>query len=164
MDKKIIVTVLITLGIVGLGVGGYFLVKEFVLEDTDSNETGNGNSENESVSYELDDTTVDVETGDEEWPSDIPSDIPEFEYGDAETVAKVENEYAIAWTIVYENISENAFEKYKQDLEDEGFTNVSSFESSTGWLITVMKEPFTVVATYDKEEGTVGISVTETLE
>jgi hypothetical protein len=165
MDKSKTTIILIAVGIIILGGAGYFLLKDtFVKSDSSQQEEESSDTEDASLKYDLGDTTVEVESGDEEWPNDIPSTIPEFKYGDIDSTAKVANDYANSWTVICNNIEEDAFEDYKTDLEDAGFSNISTLETSEGSMLTVSKEPYTMIVTYNKDENTLGLSITQSLE
>jgi nitrate reductase NapE component len=56
------------------------------------------------------------------WPSDIPSYVPQFKYGDISLTTKDNSSGKPAWTIGYLNVKDNAIASYTQDLKDAGWT------------------------------------------
>jgi hypothetical protein len=175
--KKKLIPILIIVGIfVILGIG-YLLIKDLSSTKEISNKDSTNsqdeeidedtdNSTNEgSFEYDMGDTTINIDTEEKEWPSDIPSNIPEFKYGDIETVSTATGgEYVKTWSVIYSNTSESSFTKYKSDLEKVGFETVSSLRTTQGSVATVNKDPVTMVITYMEEEKRTSVSITETLE
>lgn len=176
MKKSLIIT-LIILVIGTLSLTGYLLFKNssnetnikevfnnIIKKEETTSDTSSDSDTDAEYNATIGDTTVNLNTENKEWPTEIPSDIPEFKYGDIETVSKVTNDYVNSWTIIYQNVSENDFGKYKKDLDENDFKTVTSLDTPQGIVITLNKETFTLVVTYINEEETLSIGVSESLE
>lgn len=78
-----------------------------------------------------------------EWPSNIPSIVPEFTYGRNAGVI-TNREDGTQWIIAFDNVPSDASENYAADLE------------SKGWETTFLGD--TLVAEYGQEEYTITVS------
>ena len=170
--KKSFILIPIILTIFALSIGAYFFfrktstienIKKTFREITMTESSSDPSTDGEGNDT-IDNTVIGVNTSNEKWPTEIPSDIPEFQYGDIDTVSRITNAYINSWTITYENISENDFERYKEDLQENNLKIITSLETNEGLSITLNKTPLTVVATYMKETDTLSVSVSESLE
>lgn len=170
--KKPFILIPIILIILALSIGAYFFfrktstienIKKTFREITMTESSSDPSTDGEGNDT-IDNTVIGVNTSNEKWPTEIPSDIPELQYGDIDTVSKITNEYINSWAITYKNASEDDFEQYKEDLQEDDFKILTSLETNEGFSTTLNKKPFTVVATYMKGRNTLSVSVSESLE
>ena len=165
MEKKQTQTILIAVGITALLVGGYFLLKDTFTNEDDTNTTEENEDESSSSTNNEDELVdMDVSTNGGKWSSDIPSSIPEFDEGKIQSTSFGETGTAKVWTIIFENVDENDLDKYKSALENKGFENVSTYTVDNNSVIMTAKEPYTVLVTYNGEEETIGVTITEVLK
>ncbi|MCK5839411.1 MAG: hypothetical protein KAG99_06155 [Bacteroidales bacterium] len=97
-------------------------------------------------------TTDDIDT----WPEDIPGDIPEFTYGDIIVLSLKQMDGGHGWSIIFENVSEDALDKYKKALEEKGF-EVLSVSHPQGGSITAERDNTNVAVMAG--EGNASVSV-----
>jgi hypothetical protein len=170
--KRLFTITPIILTVILLGIGSYFFFRETTnvesIKKTFKEITMKESSSDPSTDTEgndtIDNTVIGVNTSNEEWPTEISSDIPKFQHGDIDTVSKITNDYINSWAITYENISEDDFEQYKKNLEENDFKTITSLGTNEVLIITVNKSPFTIVVRYIKGTDTLSISVSESLE
>jgi len=171
MDKKKtpILILVIAVAVIGIGIGGYFLFKDtfdtYLDKITTNSETEESASEMEATEEEEEDTedtsSSDVDSS---WFSDIPSDVPEFTYGSAQSTSTGESSSTKIWTIIYGDVDKDDFDNYIDDLRDSGYTDISSYTSDGNSIVMVNKQPYTITVTYSSEDETVGLSIAEGLE
>ena len=65
------------------------------------------------------------------WPKDIPDEVPEFKFGKMSNLSTQAVDEGKSWTLIFEDVTENALEDYKTILKDKGF-KVSSFTMPGG--------------------------------
>ena len=73
------------------------------------------------------------------WPKDMPNDVPKFEYGKLIHVSTQEFPEGKSWTVMYEEVPENALEKYKSDLQSDGYEIESTIKMGTKGNVTAKK-------------------------
>jgi hypothetical protein len=66
------------------------------------------------------DVTSHIDPNAKNWPRDIPSEVPEFTYGDIKGITTSDHPERYIWTIVYENVPADAFKKYNDELKAKG--------------------------------------------
>ncbi len=114
---------------------------EKVLEEAIENESG------EKVDLDVDNESVEIKTDQGslkvgstyDWPSGMPSDVPEFKYGSIIGVIESNSDAGKSYTVTLENIEADAFEKYKSALEDNGWTIQYTQQMGTGWSLNAVK-------------------------
>jgi hypothetical protein len=181
--KKSKNTVLIVIGVIVLllllcacGVGamfflGFGIFSEEVVERTFEEALEEGLESDGEVEIDLDEGSMSFESDDgsfefgssTEWPDTIPSAVPEFEYGDVNSVVTSSDEESSYWTVGFENIQSDAADKYVDDLEDEGWT-LSNSGSYDGVRIEEWASgSLTVLFSYGSEDDTFTVVVEEAL-
>lgn len=173
----IIVLIFFFLGI--CGVGGYFLYTKVIkkAKDTVSDKIGNEilekaieggtgadvdiDSENESFSMgnENDGISYSADEEGQSWPDDIPGDFPEFKYGKIISNTKITDEDYTSWTLILDNIDDNATEKYKDDLESNGWTITMTQNVEEVERISASKGESDITLTLNTDDKTGGISL-----
>ena len=100
--------------------------------------------------------TDDIDT----WPDEIPDDIPEFTYGDIIMLTTSNLDGGHGWTMVFENVPDDAFDKYKKDLDKKGFEAFLA-NLPNGGSISAEKNKIHVAAMGGEGNASVSIQVEE---
>jgi hypothetical protein len=90
-----------------------------------------------------------------QWPSKMPTDVPQFTYG---TITGSNNNVMGSIQAAYKNVSKDAFTKYKADLKAAGWKITNATQSADGFEIDAAKAPRGVVAMFinSKNDGLKG--------
>jgi hypothetical protein len=56
------------------------------------------------------------------WAADIPSDVPEFKYGQLDFAGSSIVKQRANWSLIYKGVPPDSVEKYKLDLNNKGWT------------------------------------------
>ncbi len=75
-----------------------------------------------------------------DWPSGMPSDVPEFKYGSITGVIESTTDAGTAYTVTFEEVEADSFEKYRSDLEDNGWSIQFTQQMGSGWSLNANKE------------------------
>ncbi len=94
-------------------------------------------------------------SGSIQWPSAMPTDVPQFTYG---TITGASNNIMGNVQAAYENVTADAFDKYQSDLKTAGWTISNATQSAYGFEIDATIAPRTVVAMFaaSKNKGLTG--------
>ncbi len=141
----IILAVLLALSLI---MGGCGKVAEKAIEKTIESESGG------KVDMNLKEGTTEITTDQGsikigatyDWPAAIPSDVPEFKYGTVTGVMESATETGTSYTVTFEEIAADSFEKYRSDLEDNGWTMQYTQQMGTGWSLNAIKDNNSVSA------------------
>jgi hypothetical protein len=79
------------------------------------------------------------------WPKDIPNAVPEFKLGKIVNAMTQTTPEANSWTMVFEEVPDEALEKFKKELENKGFKIESTIKMGTKGQVTAIKAPLTVM-------------------
>jgi hypothetical protein len=90
-----------------------------------------------------------------QWPSKMPTDVPQFTYG---TIIGSNNDVMGSVQAAYKNVSTDAFTKYQADLKAAGWTITNATQSADGFEIDAAKAPRGVVVMFinSKSDGLKG--------
>jgi hypothetical protein len=77
--------------------------------------------DDEKVTIETDEGTFATDATVHSWPKELPGDIPEFKYGKVISVTTQEMDDNKNWVVILEDVQQSALQKYKEELETEGF-------------------------------------------
>lgn len=105
MNKKILLSLILAM-FVAIAVSGCLFNQDMAPEGLTGGQIDTGN------------TTIDF-VG-EVWPDDIPGYVPEFEYGELDTVLLI-NANVKAWQMVFADTEEGTVDRYANDLRNEGW-------------------------------------------
>jgi len=160
----IVVVALVLLAIVGYALNAYVWNKagEKVAEGILESATGGQvdvDSSGDEVTVTGDDGSWSASSKNE-WPSDMPSVVPEFKYGDIEASSKVTVD-TTGWTVSYSNLQSGATAKYKTDLTSKGWTISSEMTSGDAETIMAEADGYTLIYVADLAEDTAGLTVSE---
>ncbi len=84
-------------------------------------------------------------SGTVQWPSAMPTDVPQFAYG---TITGASNDIMGSIQATYKNVTADAFDKYQSDLKTAGWTITNATQSAAGFEIDATITPRTVVAMF----------------
>lgn len=145
MKGKGIIVILIVFGgifllVIACGGGAYLVGRELNESSGSSDEqegsvSGAEDTDSQDDSSEEDSSLTDGLTA--EWPDDMPGEVPEFTWGNIVASSKGKNPATDqdVWTVTFDSMDEDASEKYKQDLESNGWS-IDSY-SDVGDLIMI---------------------------
>lgn len=107
-----IIVIVVLVVVIAIGGLGYYFVKKAVKKVADVGvSTGTFSS-----------GSTEVSTGENQtWPSDLPSDVPQFSAGAIKGTSKIDN----VTTIMISGVTEANFTDYKKSLTDKGWTLAS---------------------------------------
>ncbi len=90
-----------------------------------------------------------------QWPSQMPPDVPKFNYG---TITGSSNNVMGSIQAAFANVTPDAFDKYQNDLKNAGWTISNATQSADGFEIDAAKAPRGVVAMFiaSKSDGLKG--------
>ena len=156
----IIIIVVVVLAI--LSIGGYlvsrFLLNKVAEQTTESlieGVTGGKvdiDSEGEDVSIETEDGSYSM-TGDNEWPSDMPSSVPEFSYGKIEASSKSSSGDSTNWSVSFTDVKSDAYDSYTSELEKSGWSETGNISSGGSQIANMENSEYYLIFTYDANEN-----------
>ena len=162
----IIGVVLLFLCIAVGGVAFYFInkakdeVEDTIAEEIVEDTTGvDIDSDDGTMTFEDDDTSYEIDAEADEWPSDIPSVVPDFDYGSVNGTSKTEDSSGKYWTVTLVDLPENAMDNYYAKLNSNGF-EPSIYASGKGGVVSGEKDNVSVYIWFG-EDATATFTVTE---
>lgn len=96
------------------------------------------------------------------WPKDIPSSVPEFKLGKILNAMTQTTPEANTWTLVFEEVPDEALEKFKKELQDKGFKIESTVKMGTKGNMSAKKDNLMVVMMAG--DGMASLSVVDELK
>lgn len=121
-----------------------------------------------NADVELDEDSMTIETDEgslesaatDEWPSDIPSDIPEYGDGEITNTLHSESDDGEYWIVAIDDTSDSAIDSYKSLLSDAGFENLGDASFSGARILNMSKGDYSVVISFDSDgSGTIEVVV-----
>jgi hypothetical protein len=106
------------------------------------------------------DVTSHIDPNANTWPRDIPSEIPEFTYGQIKGVTTTDQPQAYHWTIAFENVPGDGIKKYDAELKAKGFQTIFLDMGSQGGSISC--EQGDLVISVMGGDGTVVVGIGKT--
>lgn len=95
-----------------------------------------------------------VKVGDSnEWPKQMPADVPKFTYGKITSVAESTTAQGNNIIVGIENAGAESFDEYKSDLESAGWKIDMTSRTEDGFTINASKEKRQVVAVFNSSGG-----------
>ena len=171
----IVIIIVIFLFLLGCGIAGFFIYNNFIKEEVNEkaaetiieeaieNETGSNvdvNIDDSEGSFQIEDEDTSLSiSADEEWPSNLPSYVPQFTYGTQVSSTYVDGEDEEGWTMAFESADDNAYDDYKADLEQSGWTINSNIEAGGLKIFSASKGESSLSFTYDTVDKGVTLSV-----
>jgi hypothetical protein len=96
-----------------------------------------------------------------EWPKDLPEGVPAFTMATVKGVGRSDREGKKAWTVVLEDIREEAFPGYAEQLENSGWAVQTTMATDEGGMLQATKDSLVIFGLYNKPEakGTIAVSM-----
>ena len=95
------------------------------------------------------------------WPTDLPDDLPKFEYGRLTEVGTMTiSGEGKTWSLEFEEVETNASDKYVKKLEDKDWTIGFTYSVENSTMIQASKGKWGVQFGTDSENKTAGLTVT----
>ncbi len=79
------------------------------------------------------------------WPSEIPNEVPEFKYGKVVNVSTQSVDESKNWTVMFEDVPNNALDTYEAALKKDGFKVSTISIGDTKGHITAEKDKLFVL-------------------
>ncbi|MDH4358488.1 MAG: hypothetical protein OEV37_00870 [Candidatus Berkelbacteria bacterium] len=161
----IIIIVVVVLAV--LGIGGY-LISRYLAEKTAEGLIGGltGGEVDVSaskVTYSGEGGSLEFSEG-AKWPTDLPSDVPEFTYGTVKATAKTTSDGKGNWSITLENVQSGAYDKYVSDLKAAGWEEATTSTAEGVNYIDMSKGSYDLIFTYEENEKTASLLVSSKSE
>ncbi len=115
--------------------------------------------DDEKVVIKTEEGTFTTDATQHDWPSEIPDDIPEFTEGKIVMVNIQEMTDGNNWVVIFEEVSQEAFEDYKKQLEDENFNINFTTKAGRGIHFAAEKDNLVVMLMGDDKGATLSINV-----
>ena len=113
--------------------------------------------DDEKIVIETEEGTFTADATSQNWPKEIPNEVPEFKNGKIVMVNTQKMEEGKNWVIIFEDVSPNEAAKYKENLESNGFKINFTTTAGTGTHFAAEKGKITVILMGD--EGGASITV-----
>ncbi len=165
----IIIIIIVVLAV--LGIGGYFVSRYVMGKLAEKTAEGLvGGLTGGKVDISASKVTYSGEGGSLEisesskWPTDLPSDVPEFTYGTVKATAKTTTNGKGNWSITLENVQSGAYDKYVSDLKAAGWQETTTSTGSGVNYIDMTKGSYDLIFTYEESEKTSSLLVSSKSE
>lgn len=115
----------------------------------------------EKVVIQTDEGTFTTDASIHSWPKEVPEDVPEFDEGKVAGVSTQEMDDTKNWVIIFEDVSEDALEKYKEALKGNGFKINYTTMAGTGGHLAAEKDQLKVMVMAGEGNASVTINSPE---
>lgn len=115
--------------------------------------------ENQTTVIETEEGRVEINALQNSWPKDIPSEIPEFNYGKITGVTSTTTDDNKTWTVVFTEVKKDAIDQYNKDLKGKGFKTQTVTMSGLGGTISAETEKMTIAVMIGEGEASVSVQV-----
>lgn len=172
--KNTTVIVIIILAVIAiLGIGGYFISRYFIKKATGNaadsimnaatGQIANANTNNTTTKPEGDNGSMKPDQN-SIWPTDMPSEVPQFKYGKITFSSKIGPDGNDGWTVTVEGVGNDALKKYKKDLEGKGWTaQAKSTDPESASILQYEKGDYQIMVSYDSNSKGVNLTVVNKL-
>ena len=124
----------------------------------------------DKAKVDLDDEKIVIETKEgtftadatmNSWPKEIPNEVPEFKNGKIVMVNIQEMGEGKNWVVIYEDVSQEAIENYKKQLERNDFKINFTTRAGTGTHFAAEKVNLMVMLMGDEGGASISIGIKE---
>jgi len=115
--------------------------------------------DDEKIVIETEEGTFTTDANIQSWPKEIPNDIPEFKEGNIVVVNTQDMGEGKNWVVIYEDVSQEAIENYKKELERKDFKINFTTRAGTGTHFAAEKGKLMVMLMGDEGGASISISV-----
>jgi len=123
--------------------------------DYDSN-SGNVTIKSDEGTYQYGETT--------EWPSDMPSVVPKFTYGNISYSSKYDTDGNTGWSIAFTDVDSDAADAYRSDLTAKGWTGEDSVSVDSLQTFTMENGQWEIYVMVDNSSNEASITVSQVTE
>ncbi|MBT8297376.1 MAG: hypothetical protein KJO52_03505 [Maribacter sp.] len=113
--------------------------------------------DDEKIVIKTDEGTFTADANMQNWPKEIPNDVPEFKNGKIVMVNTQNMGEGKNWVLIFENVSPSETAKYKETLESNGYK--INFTTRAGTATHFAAEKGNITVTFMGDEGGASISV-----
>ncbi|MBN1340538.1 MAG: hypothetical protein JXA03_14510 [Bacteroidales bacterium] len=127
--------------------GGSQKTADRMMEEAIEKSTGEDvevNTDGQKTTIETEGYEAEVDAGAKSWPGEIPSDVPEFTFGQINAVSTVLVDGNTTYTIAFREVKEGFIDKYDALLKEKGFTTNVFKTGGLGGSITAESEKYTI--------------------
>ncbi len=111
----------------------------------------------QKFSLTTDEGTLTMEASEEAWPDEIPASVPKFDFGKSGGVMKQDMPEVKSWIMNFEDVPEDAYEKYKAKLSNTGY-ECYTMESDNLKRITGDKDGIMVILRFFDNECVLSVA------
>lgn len=115
--------------------------------------------DDEKIVIKTDEGTFTTDATKHEWPTEIPGDVPEFTKGKIVVVNTQEMADGKNWVVIFEDVSQEAIENYKKELEDSNFKINFTTTAGSGTHFAAEKDKLVVMLMGDEKGASISINV-----
>lgn len=164
---RIAIIVIIAIAVVGIGgwlISRYVLnkVAETATEGILSEITGGDvdvDSSGNTASISSEDGSFSM-TANNEWPTDMPTEVPKFTAGEIDGSAKSTSEEKSSWTVSFTKVIAGAYDNYVQTLLSAGWSETSAI-SSDAKMSNMENDRYYLILTINETDQTGSLIVSE---
>ena len=125
-------------------------------------EQGNGEKagvdiEEGNITIESEEGKMEIKSGAHQWPSDMPSDVPELNTGKIIGTTTSDAAENRSWSIRYQDVTISALDKYAAILKSRGY-KITTMKSGKGGMVSGEKDKLGVIFTVAPEISVVVVS------
>ena len=115
--------------------------------------------DDEKIVIKTDEGTFTTDATKHEWPNEIPNDVPEFKEGNIVVVNTQDMVDGKNWVVIFEDVTQEAIENYKKELEDNNFEISFTTTAGTGTHFAAEKGKLVVMLMGDEKGASISINV-----
>jgi hypothetical protein len=106
-----------------------------------------------------DDGSFEISAGGK-WPSDIPTEVPEFTAGIIESSSKSKVDEKGGWSLLFSKVETGAYESYKQQLLAKGWSETSAITTNSK-IANMENDKYYLVFTVDESDSTGSLVISD---
>ncbi|MBT8307476.1 MAG: hypothetical protein KJN85_11115 [Maribacter sp.] len=122
-------------------------------------DNANVDLDDEKIVIETEEGTFTTDANIQSWPKEIPNEVPEFKEGKVVVVNTQDMGKGKNWVVIYEDVSQEAIENYKKELERNDFKINFTTRAGTGTHFAAEKGNLMVMLMGDEGGASISISV-----
>jgi hypothetical protein len=115
--------------------------------------------DDEKIVIKTDEGTFTTDATKHEWPAEIPNDVPEFRNGKIVIVNTQDMVEGQNWVVIFEDVTQEAIENYKKELEDNNFKINFTTTAGSGTHFAAEKGKIVVMLMGDEKGASISINV-----
>lgn len=124
---------------------------------------GGGNADvdvdNQKITIESEEGKMQINTADNQWPSDAPPEVPKVTAGEIAGTTTSESARGRNWSIRFTGIGIEELDRYGALLKDNGFIKTSTMKAPKGGMVSGQKGNIGVIFTVSEKVSSLIITV-----